>query len=485
MQCKPEQWVTDSAMGEEYAASLGDARLDRRAKRIGVKVAHSPELSIPKLFQIEADIEGTYRLLRNEDVEWRALLAPHLERTAQRASDAGAVIVAHDTTDIVFPLYWPEDRRQHMTSMSARTQGFLLHASVCITASGPALPLGVMDLQPFVHRSALPADAPETEAFWQAESGLFDNEHARWARGVAGADDDLRFVGVSPIHVMDRETDSYGLLSWMHANEFRFVVRGSLSRKLRYQDELREIGTVDVQLGERYPLRDTRLVATHPTRRARLARLTVRAGVVTLNRARDTKDQSWSPAGFEQPSSLALHLVEAVELAPPDGEKGVRWLLMTTEPIDTADEVLQVIELYRRRWVIEEYFKALKTGCQLEKRQMESAESFLRMLALLAPAAWRLLLLRGVASHSPDARWHHLLTPLEFRVLRAAFNRIASKNKLLPKEATVVQCLFAIAKLGGHLPRNGAPGWQTLQFGWTNLQQLVLGARLAGDAIND
>jgi hypothetical protein len=51
--------------------------------------------------------------------------------------------------------------------------------------------------------------------------------------------------------------------------------------------------------------------------------------------------------------------------------------------------------------------------------------------------------------------------------------------------ATVAQCLAAIAKLGGHLPRNGSPGWQTLQAGWANLQQRVLGASLARDTIND
>jgi hypothetical protein len=355
---------------------------------------------------------------------------------------------------------------------------------LCVAASGPALPLGIVDVQPFVHRVSLLAGDKATEAFWEAESGLFANEQARWARGVAIADDELRLRGVQPIHVMDRETDSYGLLSWMTAHGMRFVVRCGAKRKLRCEDGLQEVGTLEVQLGERFALRGSKHSDNHPPRRARTARLTVRAGEVKLQRAHKMSDLSWSPEGFEQPRFLQLHLVEAVESDPPSGEQGVQWLLLTTEPIGSADEVLRVIDLYRRRWVIEEYFKALKTGCRLEQRQMEGAASMMRMLALLLPAAWRLLLLRGAASHDPAARWNNLLTPLEFRLLRGAYNRLVRKGRLTPS-ATVAQCIAAIAKLGGHLARNGSPGWQTLHAGWANLQQLVLGATLARDAIND
>jgi hypothetical protein len=47
------------------------------------------------------------------------------------------------------------------------------------------------------------------------------------------------------------------------------------------------------------------------------------------------------------------------------------------------------VDCYRGRWTIEEYFKALKTGCQYERRQLETAHSLLNALAILAPVAWR------------------------------------------------------------------------------------------------
>jgi hypothetical protein len=48
-------------------------------------------------------------------------------------------------------------------------------------------------------------------------------------------------------------------------------------------------------------------------------------------------------------------LVEAVEVDPPDNEEPVRWLLMTNEPIDSVEDVMRVVDLYRTRWLIEEY----------------------------------------------------------------------------------------------------------------------------------
>ena len=477
-----KHWVSDRALGQEYAAELGNTRRNRRARHVGTALAAKPELSFPKVFEDEAELEGAYRLLRHPEVDWRALAAPHVDRTLGRAAAVGPeVVVAHDTTDVALRTYWQDERREHMSRFSSRTQGFFVHASVAISALGRALPLGVLNAQPFVHLSGLDAADAESAQYWENEGGLYDNEMERWANSVASTDDALRERGVSAIHVADSETDSYGFLSWMKRCEFRFVVRCDAQRKLQCADGLRDVGVVRVQLGERFELRSGKKTDKNPPRRAREAELTVRTGVVTLRRAKKAADASWSPGADAQPKTLELHLVEAVELNPPPGEKGVRWLLLTTEPIGTQAQVLRVIDLYRRRWLIEEYFKALKTGCRIEERQMESMSTMLCVLALLIPAAWRLLLLRAVAGEAPDTKWKSLLTPLEFKLLSLR----VKKAKLGP-DATVAQCIASIAKIGGHLPRNGPPGWQTLHAGWRSLQDMALGARLLrGDSIND
>ena len=90
-----------------------------------------------------------------------------------------------------------------------------------------------------VHRTGLDASDAASAQFWEAEGGLFDNEQARWFRAVAATTENLSKHGVAPIHVMDRETDSYGLLSWLREG-YRFVVRCDAERKLKCDGGLNE-----------------------------------------------------------------------------------------------------------------------------------------------------------------------------------------------------------------------------------------------------
>ena len=106
----------------------------------------------------------------------------------------------------------------------------------------------------------------------------------------------------------------------------------------------------------------------------------------------------------------------------------VEWTLLTSEPIGTVEEIEQVVDIYRARWTIEEYFKALKTGCAYEKRQLESSDSLLNALAIFIPIAWKLLQLRSLARSAPDAPADAVLTPLQLSVLRTT-----TKAKLSPQ----------------------------------------------------
>lgn len=170
-------------------------------------------------------------------------------------------------------------------------------------------------------------------------------------------------------------------------------------------------------------------------------------------------------------SAIRLNVVYVVERRPPAGEPPVEWFLLTDLPIASADEIAFVVDCYRGRWMIEEYFKALKTGCQYEKRQLESAHSLLNAMAVLAPVAWRLLLLRHLGRHTPERPASAALTAVQLDVLRATAKRP------MPARPTVQDAMLAVAGLGGHLPRNGDPGWLVLGRGMHDLLLLELGWR--------
>ena len=135
--------------------------------------------------------------------------------------------------------------------------------------------------------------------------------------------------------------------------------------------------------------------------------------------------------------------------------------------------MLAVINYYRARWRIEEFFKALKTGCSIEKRQLESYKALTIALAISLPIAYRLLLLRSIARDEPDAPATAVLSPLQIEVLNAS---LREKNRL-GSNPTARQALLAVAALGGFQKHNREPGWQTIGRGYEKLIERVVAYR--------
>ena len=102
--------------------------------------------------------------------------------------------------------------------------------------------------------------------------------------------------------------------------------------------------------------------------KGRIAKVLIKAGTITIKR----------PASGESsdPASLTLTLVEIRETEPPAAgvKKPLLWRLVTTLPVATLEEAIDVVHCYRLRWRIEEVFRALKSdGLQLEDSQVTEA----------------------------------------------------------------------------------------------------------------
>jgi len=277
------------------------------------------------------------------------------------------------------------------------------------------------------------------------------------------------------IHVMDREADIFDLVAHASEARMRFVVRAAQDRVvLSEADELGHLFEVVrrapsmttriIELSERPAGINPKQHKRHPQRRARSARVAIAGARVALRRPKATNTAT---------DHVLINVVRVWELDPPAGEPGVEWILLTTEPIDTSEQLDQVVDWYRARWTIEEFFKALKTGCAIEKRQLESYESLTAIVAIFAPIAWRRLLLRSLSRACPTAPASAVTNDIQRRVLAARVPGLDANNM------NVEQALFAIARLGGHLKRNGPPGWLTIARGYEDLLLMEVGWRAA------
>ena len=447
------------AMSSEVAdADLGDARLTQRLGLLVNSLADRSNESFPKALD-DAELEGAYRFFGNAKVTPEAILAPHYRQTARRALSHKDVLVLHDTTQFEFG---GDSKREGLGRLIRPGQGFFGHFALAVSADGDREPLGLLNLETvFRHDKAI----PKNKRRWKDNRG----ESARWPRSIE-ASETLLDDAVRAIHVMDREADSYAILSALEEAKRSYVIRSFQDRVLA-DDETRLRAAAkaakrsfdrEVPLSRR-PVIDGPKGQRHPARRSRIATLSFAAKTIEIPRTLKA-EAAVAPA-------LGLNVIYVWERKPPPGEPAVEWFLLTNLPISKPKEIEYVVDCYRARWTIEEYFKALKTGCQYEKRQLESAHSLLNALAVLAPVAWRLLLLRHLGRHAPTRPATDALTPDQLKVLHAVARRP------MPKRATVKDAMWAIAGLGGHLPRNGDPGWLVLGRGMHDLLLLELGWR--------
>jgi hypothetical protein len=391
-------------------------------------------------------------------------LEPHNEQTAKRCAEARRVLVVHDTTEFQFG----GDSRRNLGPLRGNDQGFLAHVALAVAADGSRRPLGILGAHAWRREALRRGQRPKNGADYHK---LADKESARWWKLIDQAEG--RLAGVEAIHVGDREADAFHLIRDALDHDVRFVFRMARDRLLLDPDEERLGRTSEVlvycddQLQIQVPL--SRRAAkptprsTESARDERIAKLTVRA--VRTRIARPNYDR-------QSPPSLEVNLVYVGESDPPPDVEPVAWVLMTTEPIDTAAQLHEVIAVYQARWLIEELFKALKTGCAFEKRQLESYETLTNSLGIFLPIAWHLLLLRHQARTTPDEPAERVLSPTQIDVLRARL------PNLLPARPSAADALRAVAYLGGHFIKR-PPGWLVLGRGLEKLLDLESGWRLA------
>lgn len=449
--------VVDAAR-DLATVELGDARRNKRARMLAARLQERPDASFPELFGA-SELEAHYRFTNSESVTLKKLISPHLQRSWEQTSDATCVLVVHDTTELSFP---GESPREGLVFTGGRSYCHL-HASLLLADERAPVVLGLAGLRPYVVQGEVWREV-DGRALTPLKCGS-----DRWRDAAAAARADAP-VGPRLVHLMDREADDYPLWAYIVKLGDGFVIRsGQPQRRTAgggavggHLENIPAILGREVFVSRRSKTRPTKDKKRHPPRDARSARLEVRAAAVEILRP-------LRPGEAGLPERLSLNIVEVVEVDTPEGEAPITWRLVTTLPVSSGEEVERVVDFYRKRWIIEEYFKALKTGCALEERQAESRHALLNTLGLLAPVAVGLLQLRVLARHEPDRSAAGPLTGVQLRVLSAAL------GKALPKRPTNRDVMLAVAKLGGHLKSNGDPGWQVLGRGFVKLRVLTEG----------
>ena len=444
---------------EQFAGcQLEDERRTKRLVRLATQIVNHPAGSLPEQTETWADLKAAYRLFDRSAVTFQAVAGEHWKRTRERAP--GRYLVLGDTTELDFGIH--RGVSDLGPTGNGGGWGFLLHSGLLVGAESEEI-YGLAG-QTIHYRKPKPAKENTTQRLQR------ERESKVWGDVIdlVGRPAD----GVELVHVLDRGADNFEVYCHCVEQQADWVVRVTQRRRKILAPDGRQM-PLQQYLGT-LPLAGTYelILRSRPTQPARTAKLEVRFGAIRL-----PPPTHKSPYVKRiDPGPIPMWVVHVREVNAPAGVEPIEWILLTSLPVENFDDAWVVIGYYEKRWLIEEWHKALKTGCRVTERQLKTKSRLEPLVGLLSVVSVRLLQLKSVARTEPNRPARQLIPPRWIAMLRATRKNL-TKSQLL----TVAQFYRELAKLGGFIGRtsDGEPGWITIWRGWEKLSLMVRGAGLA------
>jgi hypothetical protein len=436
-------------------AELGDIRRTRRLITLAIQIAADPSGSFPEQTESWNDLRAAYNLFKCPEVTFQAIASPHWELV--KTTIAERLLIIEDTTEID---YGPSRKVDDLSPIGSGTsRGFHLHSGLMVSTEDDRV-YGLAG-QLIYHRQPVSEGETRTQRL-QRE----DRESQIWCKLVDQMGSPA--PGVSWVHVVDRGADDFEFFFHCQQNGTGWVARAKNLNRVIITPEGEERGLKSylgtLPEGGRYTLE----LRARPNQPARTAKVVVSFGALSMPSPR-----LMSPfLKKAKPSAISMRVVWVREVDAPKGVKPIEWVLYTSLQVESFDEAMVVVGYYEKRWLIEEWHKVLKTGLQVEKRQLKKGERLEPMVGLMSVEAVRLFQLKGEARTAPER-------PAADVVPTKYVNGLRAVRKLGASTALTVGRFFReLAMLGGFIGRRraGEPGWITIWRGWDKLHTMIRGA---------
>ena len=383
-------------------------------------------------------------------------------RTAERVAGR-EIIVVQDTSELALGGRRARANGYGPVGKGGGVRGLLLHAALAIDAGNDAL-LGLVDAQVW-NRDKGKVTARRSRA-------TADKESQRWLAAAVKAGEALSAARSITV-ISDRESDIYEHFARCPAN-VELIVMASWDRQIKLKSgrsaRLFAFGTRLSEV-ERFSV----TIPAAPGRKERTAQLALRFSPVTICRPHP------SP-GPGLPDTIGLTVVDVREVSSNHGGKPIHWRLLTTHVLTNPEQARRIVDLYRKRWTIEEYFRTLKTaGFDIEDADIGEPEVMIKFVAAAAVAAVTIMQLvrsrdgmtqEGVAdAFEPDDQ------PV-LEALSAQLEGATTKQKNPYPKGTLAFAAWVIARLGGWTAYYGKPGPKVMRMGLEAFRRIKYGTTL-------
>lgn len=403
------------------------------------------------------------RFLHNSSVTTEEMVCAAVTGTAARVAGRDLVVV-QDTSELVLGGRRARGNGFGPVGKGGALGGLLLHAALALEAGSGAL-LGLADAK-----------------IWNRDKGAVkhrrsrvteDKESQRWIDTTVRVGERLASAR-SITCVSDRESDIYEHFTARPSN-VHLIVRACQDRLIAAEatessallfgfiNSLPEQGRFSVQ------------IPAAPGRRARLAELAVRFAPVALRKP------VHGARGL--PASVNVAIVDVCETAAPaDGSPPVHWRLLTTHEVNNIDAARRIVDLYRLRWTVEEYFRTLKTaGFEIEDADLSDPRAMMNLVAAASVAAVTVMQLVKGRDGADQRRLNDAFEPDDQRILEAICERVEGKTVRQQNphpKGTLAFAAWVIARLGGWTAYYGKPGPKVMRLGLDAFQRIKFGVTL-------
>jgi hypothetical protein len=470
-----------------------DKRLNERLTKLLSDFGERPQMSIPAACGGHTETVAAYRFFDNERVTPEKILQSHFERTRQRMAAQPVVMLVQDTTEL--DLTRPQQQVQGAGPLdSPSRRGALLHPLEAFTPDGT--PLGAVWAHLWTRDEEPVAETRAEKQRWRRTAPIEAKESFCWLAGLRAARQVAEQVPQTTcVCVGDSEADIYELFAEPRGNPaVHWLVRAAQDRllltspaeadspqgadqsggdeELAAARQIREAAltapvlfTKEISVRGREQKIKCKTGSREQPRESRKAQVEVRATIVTLRPPQ--RPHSALPA-------VTINVALVREIAPPDDDVPVEWLLLTTLPVDTVEQVRLIVQYYSVRFMIEVLFRVLKSGCRVEERRFEHIDRLLPCVAVYLIVAWRTLMVCRLGQSCPDLDCEAIFEPAEWKSVWMVVKR-QPPPATPPKLGVMIRL---VAQLGGYVnrpQRRDPPGPQTVWLGLQRTRDLAWG----------
>ena len=403
------------------------------------------------------------RFLRNGSVTASEMVAHAAERTAARAAGRDVVVI-QDTSELALGGRRAKASGYGPVGKGGALRGLLLHAVLAVDA-GTGGVLGLVEAKVWNRKGGKVTD--------RRSRGTPHKESQRWLDGTKRAGEVLvaaaRITGVS-----DRESDIYEHFA-RRPDNVHLIVRACQNRKIEtddpdqinllfsHVDGLPEQGRFEVK------------IPAAPGRKARTTELAIRFSRVVLRKP-------LHGAAADLPATIALTMVDVRETSTPQDGKPIHWRLLTTHAVTNPGEARRIVDLYRMRWTIEEFFHTLKTaGFNIEAADIGDPQVMVKFVAAATVAAVTVMQLVKARDGTTDQGLADAFEPADQPILEALSTQLEGKTarqKNPHPRGSLAFASWVIGRLGGWTGYYGKPGPRVMSQGLDDFQRIKHGTTL-------